>query len=187
MKYTCHSGGCPGSDIGWEVVGYEYNVHTISYSFHNHQCAGKHKKVLSHDELNEGYAAARLADKVLNRNFDKIQFPYVKNLLARNWFQIKNSEAIFAISRRFLTEHIIDGGTGWAVQMAIDSKKPVYVFDQPSNMWFQYSVNGFIPLEHHDNVPVLTHHFAGIGTRELEENGLRAIIGVYEKISCNEY
>ena len=182
MNYICHSGGCPGADMAWETVGYEYNVHTVSYSFYNHQCSGKNRKVLSHDELQEGYAAARLADKTLKRNFDKIQYPYVKNLLARNWFQIKNSEAIFAISRTFLSEHIVDGGTGWAVQMAIDTRKPVYVFDQASNIWFKHSINdGFVPLGNRDDVPVLTEHFAGIGTREIEENGLMAIIKVYEK------
>lgn len=42
--------------------------------------------------------------------------------------QVKNSDAVFAIGH--LVRGIVDGGTGWAVQMAIDDGKPVYVYDQ---------------------------------------------------------
>ena len=46
------------------------------------------------------------------------------------------------------------GGTGWGVQMAINARKPIYVFDQrPSkNSWykFDYRAKGggrFVPLK----------------------------------------
>lgn len=178
-EYICHSGGCPGADMAWETEGEKYGVKTISYSFHNHQQEGKSQKILSPKELQEGYDAAKIADKTLNRNFDVIQYPYVKNLLARNWFQVKNAEAVYAISKKFLSNNIVDGGTGWAVQMAIDNNKPVYVFDQVTNRWYKYN-NGnniFEPISY--TTPLLTNNFAGIGTRDLTDSGLRAIINIY--------
>jgi len=177
-EYICHSGGCAGADITWEREGDKYNVHTISYSFYNHKQEGKNQKILTLDELQEGYNAARIANKSLGRNFDSIQYPYVKNLLARNWFQVKNSESIFAISKRFISNTIVDGGTGWAIQMAIDNNKPIYVFDQVTNAWYTYTANNiFEPIV--GAVPKLTKNFAGIGTRDLKDNGLNAIVNVY--------
>jgi hypothetical protein len=177
-NFICHSGGCPGADMAWETEGYKYDVYTISYSFHNHTQEGKNQKILSPKELQEGYEAAKIADKTLKRNFDSIQYPYVKNLLARNWFQVKNSESIFAISKRFISNSIVDGGTGWAIQMAIDNNKPIYVFDQVTNAWYTYTVNNiFEPIV--GAVPKLTKNFAGIGTRDLMDNGLNAIVNVY--------
>lgn len=184
-NYVCHSGGCPGADMAWELAGREYNVHTIAYSFHNHKQDGANPKILSHAELHEGYAAAQRADKTLKRYFDNIQYPYIKNLLARNWFQIKNSEAVFAIGWMKKQPNIVDGGTGWAVQMAIDSDKPVYVYVQNDSsmlvgrtgQWVRWMVNHFEPI---DYVPKLTKNFAGIGSRDLTDDGMQAILDVYK-------
>ena len=72
------------------------------------------------------------------------------------------------------------GGTGWACREAIDNNKPVYVFDQNKNSWYKYSyINN--KFEKIDYIPTLTEKFAGIGTRELNENGRNAIIELYKK------
>lgn len=191
-EYVCHSGGCPGADMMWENEGLKYGVKTISYSFHNHKQEGRNQKILTRDELEEGYAAARVADRTLKRNFDNIQYPYVKNLLARNWFQVKNADCIFAIAKKFVSDTIVDGGTGWAVQMAIDNKKDVYVYDQSNSysLWWMYhyvdysiynpefiQTNKFIPLL---GKITLTNSFAGIGTRDLTDGGKNAIVEVYK-------
>lgn len=184
-KYTCHSGGCPGADMAWETEGYKYGVHTISYSFHNHQQQGKNQKILTRDELEEGYFHARMADKTLKRNFDGIQYPYVKNLLARNWFQVKNAEAIFAVGYLH-SNTIAEGGTGWAVQMAIDSDKPMYFYHQQKSKFAipnKFSWHRYLPIsgfERLDYIPKLTKNFAGIGTRDLTDDGMNAIIDVYK-------
>lgn len=177
MNYTCHSGGCPGSDMEWENQGNEYGVKTIAYSFYNHVQEGKNRQNLTVEELNEGYQAALTANKVLKRNLE-YTYQYVKNLLSRNWFQVKNSDAIFAIGK-FLNPKIVAGGTGWAIQMAIDNKKPIFFFDQKENKWntFNYEKNEFEKI---DYIPKLTENFAGIGTREINENGKKAIKEVFK-------
>jgi hypothetical protein len=186
-KYTCHSGGCPGADMAWETEGYKYGVHTISYSFHNHQQQGKNQKILTRDELEEGYFYARLADKTLKQNFDHIQYPYVRNLISRNWFQIKNSDEVFAIAKT-MTKTTIEGGTGWAIQMAIDNRKTIWVYDQVNKHWWTHVYKAdpnvffgdvFVPMENY--VPSISKkNFAGIGTRDLTDDGMNAIIDVYK-------
>lgn len=178
-EYTCHSGGCPGADMAWETEGEKYGVKTIAYSFYNHKQEGKNPLILSISELQEGYAAAKIAAKSIKRPFDTIQYSYVKNLLARNWFQVKNSDVVFAIAKSFLSDTIVEGGTGWAVQMAIDNKKTVCVYDQKTKFWYKYDyILGWFECFH--ETPVLTNNFAGIGTRELTDDGKRAIVDVYK-------
>ena len=113
----------------------------------------------------------------MNRNISNIS-TYVKKLLSRNWYQVKNSDCIYAVGT-LKTDETVDGGTGWAVQLSIDNNKPIYLFEQNQNSWFKYSYeeNKFIKIL---GIPLLTGKFAGIGTRKLNENGEKAIIELYK-------
>lgn len=186
MGYVCHSGGCPGADMTWETAGEEYGVVTRAYSFSGHKQYGKNPVVLSHEELHEGLAHALDVNTQFKRNL--MSSPrYTKCLISRNWYQVKNAEVIFAVGKFYdntLTR--VDGGTGWAVQMAVNNGKPIYFYDQPTESWYEY--------DHHNGkfvtftgTPALrTKHFAGIGTRELTDAGMQAILDVYKKTFQNQ-
>ena len=109
------------------------------------------------------------------------------NLLARNWPQVKYSQQVFAIgvivnpgergSKGYVSNakyQVIDGGTGYAVQMAINNIKDVYVFDQSKKCWFKWSyiTSTFIKC---DPPKITSQDFAGIGTREINSDGIKAI------------
>jgi hypothetical protein len=178
-NYICHSGGCPGADMEWENQGLQYGIKTIAYSFYNHFQEGKNQKILTVDELKEGWENVLIANETLKR-YPQGQSQYVKNLLSRNWFQVKNSDAIFAIAKS-VKGTVVEGGTGWAVQMAIDCDKPVFVFLQGSigGSWFRYMpIVGFECLW--GEIPKLPQNFAGIGTRELQDSGKEAIKRILE-------
>lgn len=191
--YTCHSGGCVGADVVWEEIGKQYGVKTIAYSFSGHVQYGEHPYIMNADELNEGWDNILVADKTLNRNVENGNAStYVRKLLCRNWFQIKHSERVLAIGWFADPDnpHIVEGGTGWAVQMAIDNKRDVMVFDQRLDKWlmFDYGKHQFIDFIEMDDwgiyrwdSPVLQFEFAGIGTRDMKENGIQAISDVYER------
>lgn len=179
MSYICHSGGCPGADMEWETVGREYGVKTIAYSFASHVQYGEHPYVLSDNELIEGYSRVQIAARSLHRPIEHLP-KYIKYLLSRNWFQVKNAESVFAIGQfQNKKRTIVDGGTGWAVQMAIDEGKPVYVFDQTISDWFWYNKDEE-KFEICEQIPQLTENFAGIGTRNLQQNGKDAIKHIYQ-------
>jgi hypothetical protein len=66
--------------------------------------------------------------------------------------------------------------------MAIDSGKPVYVFDQAAKKWFVWKKTMFVDFtDGKNNVPQLTPNFAGIGTREISPDGIAAIEAVYDQ------
>jgi hypothetical protein len=177
INYICHSGGCEGADMTWETIGKEYGIKTNAYSFQNHIQYGENQIILTNDELQEGYKHIQEASKTLKRQVEYIP-GYVKSLLSRNWFQVKNSDAVFAIGK-FINKKLVSGGTGWAVQMAVDNRKPVFFFDQESKTWnsFDYDIMEFVIINY---VPKLTENFAGIGTREINDDGMSAIMDVFE-------
>jgi len=188
-RVICHSGGAIGSDSVWEEVGEQYNIKTNAYSYKTNSHKSPNKVEISDVDYKEGIHEISRANKVLNRyGINKYM-----NLLARNWAQVKYSKQLFAIgmivrpgskdSKGYYNKskyEIVSGWTGYAVQMAINNDREVYVFDQNLNKWFRWSYNSlrFVELK---QVPKITEeNFAGIGTREINSNGVRAIRSVYE-------
>jgi hypothetical protein len=186
----CHSGGAPGSDTVWENDGQPFGVKTRAYSYKTPKHQSPNKVEISDDDYNEGVVEVNKANKWLNR----YGIHKYMNLLARNWAQVKYSDQIFAIgtiikpgdknSKGYYNKgkyEIVDGGTGYAVMMAINNNKEVYVFDQLKDKWFRWSYSTYSYIEMND-VPKITYqNFAGIGTREIKPNGISAIRDVYNK------
>ncbi len=167
-KYVNHSGGAVGSDSYWGAIGEKYGVVSEYYYYSNKTPNDNHQ--ITQEQFEEGKQHILKANETLHRRPDAYM-----NLLSRNYAQVKNSDAIFAVGH--LKNGIVDGGTGWAVQMAIDDNKPVYVYDQVRKQWFS-NLNG--QWQVFSGIPKLTKNFAGIGTRELNQDGKDAIKQVYE-------
>ena len=181
-NYINHSGGCDGSDMVWENEGRKYGVITVAYSFQGHKCHSRNIRILIEEELSEGWEHVWIAQKTLKRSISGfIHRPYVKNLISRNWFQTKNADSVYGIGEfKDINCRMMEGGTAWAIQMAIDSDKGAYVFEQSSGCWYKYNEYAkrfFIT----DKLPRLTPNFAGIGTRDITEAGIRAIQQIYER------
>lgn len=177
MSYTCYSGGASGSDFVWENESIKHNFKVVSYTFDGHNTKSSNTFVLSPNQLKEGSKHTIIANNTLNRNIFNIS-SYIKNLIYRDWFQVKSSETIFAIGR-LQTENTVRGGTGWSIQMSIDNKKPIYLFEQNDNQWYYYDYESN-RFEIYEEIPKLTERFAGIGTREINDNGINAIINLFK-------
>jgi len=179
MNYTCFSGGATGSDTIWEFESIKKGFKVVSYSFEGHNTKSRNKVILTSKELEEGFKHIVITNQRLNRNLNNIS-KYVKNLISRDWFQVNSSDAVFAIGILDNNGNV-KGGTGWAVSCAIDNKKPVYLFEQNDNQWYYYDYNTNY-FQIYENIPKLTEKFAGIGTREINKNGISAIINIFKSI-----
>ena len=183
--YKLYSGGAIGSDTEWANVAKQYGIgRTINYR-------PETLSILTTEQIQEvetQYTAAanRLGRKILDAN------SYAGKLVRRDYLQAKAADEIFAIghilshgsknSKGYTVNSVIpsvDGGTGYAVQMAIDLHKPVHVYDQIYKQWykFDYNDNTFVA----EDTPTLTPNFAGIGTREITEYGKKAIRDIFAK------
>ena len=177
MNYTCFSGGASGSDYIFSTETLKHNFKVIDYSFDGHNTKSSNVVILSPNQLKEGFKHIEIANKRLNRNIYNIS-TYIKNLISRDYYQVKSSETIFAIGK-LQTENTVMGGTGWAVQIAVDLKKPIYFFEQNDNQWYYYDYDSD-RFEIYEEIPKLTEKFAGIGTREINDNGIKAIISLFK-------
>lgn len=175
---TCFSGGARGSDSIFEFEAIKRGFNVVSYSFEGHNTSSKNRLNLSPNQLKEGFEHIKKTNERLNRNIKNLT-PYVKNLISRDWFQVNSSDTIFAIGNLDGVDNV-KGGTGYAVSCAIDNNKPIYLFEQNDNQWYyyDYETNRF---EIYEKIPILTSKFAGIGTRQINENGLNAIIKLFEE------
>ena len=187
---TCHSGGALGSDTCWEVIGKEFGVKTNAYSYRTKYHDSPNKVEISDEDYKDGVVEITKANKILGR----FGIHKYMSLLARNWAQVKYSKQVFAIgsivkSGKNSTKgyknkskyDVVDGGTGYAVQMAINHEIGVYVFDQDKDKWFRWSYTSLRFIEMKETPKITEQNFAGIGTRELRINGELAIKNVYEK------
>lgn len=192
LKKTCaHSGGAKGSDLYWGECGKKYGLFKIKhYSYKTTYHNSPNKVEISEEDYNEGVKIVNEANDVFlkRKNIEKYM-----NLLARNWPQVKYSESIYAIGtilnkgdtgskgkKHSLDIPIVDGGTGYAVAFGYLLNKPIHVFDQLKNYWFKF--DHYTKNYHQISIPhIITENFTAIGTRELKQNGMKAIEDVYKQ------
>lgn len=190
LPELCNSGGAIGADTIWEECSVQYGLEVRAWSHNTPSHKSPNKMEVSDEDFKEGIEMVKRALKTLRRT----GVGKYMDLLARNWAQVKYSDAVYAVGtiispgkrddRGYINQSTIDivsGGTGYAVQMAIDEYKPVFVYDQSRCGWFKYSflVGRFVPLQ---EPPVLYHrNFAGIGTRKLNRDGEQAIRDIFKR------
>ena len=175
-RLIIHSGGAAGADSAWANAGKKSNINVIAHSFQGHKVAEGKPFVHSQSALN---AADNLLIKVRKEYMPYKQFEtskeFVKNLLRRNFFQIKDSQALFAIGKIEDTPvgKRVAGGTSWAFYMAVDQNKPAYIFNQKDNTWYKAQGKELVPIDR-KKIPRYTE-IAGVGSRDLTEAGRKEI------------
>lgn len=174
IQLICNTGGAIGSDMFFEEVCLKNNILVRAYSFHNHSTKSKNRLILTRAELLEGYNSVKKAAKNLKRSMP--YETYILNLILRNYHQLNNSNHVYAIGT-ILEHECVDGGTGWAVQMAVDKGLKIFVFDQDKDSWYAWDYQSWIKIS---KPPKPDKFFTGIGTRQLEENGKKAIENLIE-------
>lgn len=184
--FTNYSGDAKGADKTWARIGKRLGLgKQVNYITNTYDRLSPEQK----DEVEKAYLSA--VDALGRKAFPASDFR--GKLVRRDYLQAKAADAVFAVSRivnpgektpngkftvRSKTQSV-DGGTGYAVQMAIEMGKPVYVFNQLDNTWnkWNHETKSFEITD----TPTLTSKFAGIGTRELTKEGEKAIEDVYKK------
>ena len=183
IEFINHSGGAYGGDTFWDLIGREFGV--INHK--HYRDAGNAN--LSQQLRNKGIKAEILTKEQMNFARQKVKellgVEYKDdlrgNLQVRNFYQVYNSDAVYAIAKiASSTKPEVYGGTDTAVQLGIKLNKPVYVWDIDSEQWYtqdtdflktgfdktkhEWDYNGWKKIE----TPTLTKNFAGIGSRDIE-------------------
>ena len=73
-----------------------------------------------------------------------------------------------------LEDKTVRGGTGWGAEFAKLCNKPLFVFDQEKEGWFEWTGRDWRLIG--KDAPAITHpHFTGTGTRQVHDNGKRPL------------
>jgi len=106
--------------------------------------------------------------------------PTIRRVLQTLWYQVNHGQEIYVIGT-ILDDGTVRGGTGWGAEFAKLCNKPLCVFDQDKDTWLRWGGERWDPMWKHD-APVITHpHFTGTGTRELRDNGRKAIEDLFSR------
>ena len=169
------SGGLKGAEAAFGAMAERYGVEEVNFTFEGRQLERTHGiRTLSHEELMRGDVSLAYVSKLMHRRYPDTD--YMKKVLQSIWHQINNAQEIYVIGA-VLDDGTVQGGTGWGAEFAKLCNKPLHVFDQKRNDWLRWTGSAWEPHE-----PTITHlHFAGTGTRFLEDNGRAAIEALFRR------
>ena len=68
----------------------------------------------------------------------KSSHPFLHTSIAKcNYLIVKKAHTVYAFGILENDAERVQGGTGWTVQLALDQRKDVYLFDIPSQIWYR--------------------------------------------------
>ncbi len=155
------SGGAPGAEAAFGACAERHGVEEVNFTFDGHNI-DRHRgvRVLNHEELLTG----------------DVSLEYVSRLMHRR----NNGQEIYVIGA-IQDDGTVRGGTGWGAEFAKLCNKPLLVFDQTADRWCRWTGSEWETLTA-ANLPVITHpHFTGTGTRTMQDNGKKAIEGLFDR------
>ncbi len=172
------SGGAQGAEAEFGANAERLGIEEVNFTFEGHTII-RHRglRVLNHEELRSGDVSLEYISRLMNRRYtDNETF---RKILQTIWYQINNGQEIFIVGE-ILPDKTVKGGTGWGAEFSKICNKPLHVFDQKKDAWFIWNKMEWSELKKGGG-PVITHnHFAGGGTRFLEENGRKAIRDLFK-------
>jgi len=187
---TCLSGGAEGADRLFGELAASVAHEVVHYGFEGMKSTVQPQvTVLDSERLDEATLFREQAAIYLVRCPPRK--PHVRKLIQRNFFQVKTAESVYAISRWNLVEAQsketaqgkLRGGTGWAVAVAISIKVPkIYFFAIEKTQWYRYSyAEGRWEKKEAASIPTPQGRYAGIGSRELDSVGEKALRDLYRE------
>ena len=173
------SGGAPGAESHFGACAERHGVEEVNFTFDGHRIE-RHRgvRVLNHEELLSGDVSLEYVSRLMHRRY--AEGPTLRKILQTLWYQVNHGQEIYVIGA-IQEDDTVRGGTGWGAEFAKLCNKPLCVFDQDRDAWFQWSGSSWTSAGV-SAAPVVTHaHFTGTGTRTLRDNGRRAIEELFDR------
>ena len=174
-EYTLYSGGLKGAETAFGEAAERWSVKEVNFTFSG-QKTNRQKNIvkLTDDELKRGDISMELVSKMMSRTYYETE--KIRKVLQTIFHMVNKGHQVFVVGT-ILEDNTVKGGTGWAVELAKLFNRPLSVFDQDKNGWYKWKQGAWVP-----GSPKIEHHtFVGSGTRNLSENGKKAIDKLFEE------
>lgn len=186
---VCVSGGAVGADTLFGTLANKHS-HIVAHAvFQRH----KHTPEIHRDSVCIPQDKLTLVNELVNQAAIKLgkrsiwgASSYVINLIQRNAYQIMYTTAIYAIGELDDTGTMVQGGTGWAVEMykIICTKKGVspniFVLDKNTLQWYSYRYGSFYPVSESE-IPTPSGVYTGIGSRKVPKPAAMKMYNFYKE------
>ncbi len=173
------SGGANGAEAEFGVQAERFGIEEINFTFEGHQILRtRGVRVLTRDELLKGDVSLAYVSRLMNRTYTDA--PLIRKVLQTIWYQVNSGQEIYVVGQ-ILRDGTVRGGTGWGAEFAKLCTKPLVVFDQEKTRWVSWKEEKWVPFEGGGGPKIAHPHFAGTGTRFLEDNGRLAIRHLFER------
>ena len=170
-----YSGAASGAEEAFGAAAEARGIEEVNFTFEEHNDARQRGiRVLTHAELAQGDVSLAYVSKLMNRRYRDT--PLFKKVLQSIWHQVNAGQEIYVVGK-ILDDDTVKGGTGWGAEFAKLCNKPLFVFDQDQDGWFEWTGETW-----NATTPTITHpHFTGTGTRFVQDNGRAAIDDLFQR------
>ena len=174
--HTLLSGGARGAEAEFGVCAETWGLTELNFSFEGRAPERSRGLVnLTEDELAQGAVSQVYLQSKMHRAYPET--PSFRKMLQTIWHQVSTAGQVFAVGV-LQQDGTVRGGTGWAVELARHWHKPVFVYDQERKGWFAWRDTEWKQIQ----APVVSERrFCGTGTRDLSDDGRRAIRELYQR------
>ena len=174
-EYSLYSGGLKGAEETFGELAEKYGVNEINFSFDGHKCAReKNITLLNDSELKKGNISMEIVSERMGRRYARAD--KIRKVFQIIFHMVNKGYQVLAIGW-IQSDKTVKGGTGWGVELAKFFNRPVSVFDQTTNVWYIWKENDWV-----EETPVIQHKtFCGTGTRNLSEEGRKAIEALFSR------
>jgi hypothetical protein len=167
------SGGAPGAEGEFGECAERHGVEEVNFTFDGHPMVrSRGVRVLNHEELKNGDVSLEYVSRLMKRRYS--DSATIRRILHTLWYQVNHGQEIYVIGT-IQDDDTVRGGTGWGAEFAKICNKPLHVFDQTRDGWHRWTGTAWAACTP-ETLPIVDHpHFTGTGTRQLADNGRRAI------------
>jgi hypothetical protein len=173
--FILFSGGVNGAEAEFGANAEKYGIQEINFTFEGHAMARQRGvRCLSQEELKQGDFSLAYVSKIMNRKYS--EGPIFRKVLQSIWHVINNAQEVFVVGH-ILEDKTVKGGTGWGAEFAKICNKSLFAFDQEQGEWFHWKNDHWKK----EMAKIRKHHFAGTGTRFLNDAGKKAIRDLFSQ------
>ena len=168
--HTVLSGGARGAEAEFGACAEEWGLTELNFSFDGRDPERSRGLVnLTEEELAQGAVSQVYIQAKMHRQYPDT--PFFRRMLQTIWHQVSTAGEVFCVGA-VQADGTVRGGTGWAVELARQWHKPVYVFDQEKGGWVCWKETAW---ETATDPVIAERRFCGTGTRSLNAAGKQAI------------
>lgn len=180
-QVTFYGGGHRGTEAEFGHQAEQSGIREVNYTFEGHQPAREEGLVvLSPEELKKGDISMEIVSMRMNRKYAKVD--KIRKVFQSIFHMVNSGLQVFAVGW-IQPDDTVKGGTGWAVELAKLFNRPLSVYDQDRNQWFTWRDNAWV-----QELPVVEHGtFVGTGTRNLTEDGKKAIQDLFARSFASSF